>query len=168
MVRWKVVNPGSEKKCSRLSGPVGDWFALWGNSGLFGLGVYRENLVPELEEPVPAWLDSAWTGYWNGATHDIELCTERRVSVTTGLVWNNVLAIPFGKTLTYGEVAVRSGIPGGARAIGSIMRANPWPLFLPCHRVIGKDGQMRGYGGPSGIGLKSRLIEFEKNQSEKR
>lgn len=162
MLEWKVVHPGSEKKFSRLSSPLGDWFALWGSFGLFGLGLGREGLVQEMEEPAPVWLKAAWTAFWNGEVLDVNLCTERRVTPTTGNVWNTVLALSFGETLSYGEVAVRSGIPGGARAVGSIMRSNPWALFLPCHRVIGKDGQMRGYGGPSGVPLKLRLIEFER------
>jgi methylated-DNA-[protein]-cysteine S-methyltransferase len=116
----------------------------------------------------PDWLAAGWERYWNGKTFDVCLCTEKIPSVSTAAVWNTVLAVSFGETLSYGEVAVRSGIPGGARAVGAIMRANPWALFLPCHRVIGKDGSMRGYGGSSGVTLKRKLIEYERKLMDER
>ena len=61
--------------------------------------------------------------------------------------------IPFGKTKSYGEVASLVGKPRAARAVGTILRNNPWPLFVPCHRVIGKNGKLLGYGGPQGVCL---------------
>lgn len=69
--------------------------------------------------------------------------------------------IPFGETRTYGEVARIIGKPGAARAVGQAEAANPVPLIIPCHRVIGSDGSMRGYGGPEGVDFKARLLELE-------
>lgn len=162
-MKWIVVSPGEKKQWALLVSPMGKWAALWGKTGLFKLESALGGSFPEKGDgPAPAWLEKAWEQFWDGESFEARLCTEKKVPMTTAGVWDIVLGIPFGATLSYGEVAVRAGIPGGARAVGSIMRANPWALFLPCHRVIGKDGRMRGYGGPSGVGLKSGLIEFEK------
>lgn len=168
-MKWIVVNPGEKKQWAHLVSPMGKWAALWGKAGLFKLESAGGGLLsPKSDGLAPEWLEEAWELFWKGESFEARLCTERHVPITTAAVWYIVLGIPFGKTLSYGEVAVRAGIPGGARAVGSIMRANPWALFLPCHRVIGKDGRMRGYGGPSGVGLKSGLIEFEKQLNAKK
>lgn len=67
--------------------------------------------------------------------------------------------IPRGETLTYGELALRAGHPKAARAVGQIMARNVLPPFVPCHRVVGADGSLTGFGG--GIALKIRLLEME-------
>jgi methylated-DNA-[protein]-cysteine S-methyltransferase len=71
--------------------------------------------------------------------------------------------IPYGSTLTYSELAARAGFPGKARAAGNVNARNPLPLVIPCHRVLGKDGSLRGYAGPRGIETKRWLLEMEKN-----
>lgn len=75
--------------------------------------------------------------------------------------WELVRRIPWGETRSYTWVASSIGHPKAARAVGQAMRANPAPLLVPCHRVIGKDGKLCGYGGPYGLGLKSKIIEIE-------
>lgn len=75
------------------------------------------------------------------------------------LVWDCVRSIPYGKTMSYGAVARKIGRPGAARAVGSAMRANPVPLVVPCHRVVGSDGNLVGFGG--GLELKRRLLQLE-------
>ena len=72
-------------------------------------------------------------------------------------VWRALLEIPYGKTLTYGEMATRIG--GSARAVGRACGANPLPLVVPCHRVLGKGGAITGYGG--GIAVKRFLLALE-------
>ncbi len=166
---WKVVTPQETKKQTRMVSALGEWIATWGSSGLFGIASSEGSFAPmQTGVHAPDWLAAGWERYWNGKTFDVCLCTEKIPSVSTAAVWNTVLAVSFGETLSYGEVAVRSGIPGGARAVGAIMRANPWALFLPCHSVIGKDGSMRGYGGSSGVTLKRKLIEYERKLMDER
>lgn len=70
-----------------------------------------------------------------------------------------VQKIPFGETTTYGEIAHRAGRPNAARAVGRAMATNPLPLVLPCHRIVGSDGSLTGYGG--GISLKKQLLQME-------
>lgn len=73
--------------------------------------------------------------------------------------WAVVRSIPHGQTMSYGDVARKMGHPGAARAVGSAMRANPVPIVVPCHRVIGSDGKLTGFGG--GLDLKRRLLRLE-------
>ena len=75
------------------------------------------------------------------------------------LVWRATAEIPFGSTVSYGELARRVGKPGAARAVGGAMAANPLPILIPCHRVIASDGDPCGYGG--GPELKRRLLSHE-------
>ncbi len=75
------------------------------------------------------------------------------------LVLEETCRIPFGKTASYGEIARRIGNPRSARAVGAALNANPIPLIIPCHRVIGSDGSLVGFGG--GIRTKKLLLDHE-------
>ncbi len=70
-------------------------------------------------------------------------------------------AIPPGRTLTYGAIATRLGAPGSAQAVGQALGANPWPLVVPCHRVLPATGGMGGFSAPGGAVLKRRLLAIE-------
>jgi methylated-DNA-[protein]-cysteine S-methyltransferase len=74
-------------------------------------------------------------------------------------VWEQLRAIPYGATTSYGAIALRLGLVNGARAVGRANGANPIPIIIPCHRVIGMDGQLTGFGG--GLPLKQALLELE-------
>lgn len=75
-------------------------------------------------------------------------------------VWKAVAAIPFATCASYKEVACRVDRPGAVRAVGGAQAANPLPIVVPCHRVVGSDGSLTGYGG--GLGLKQWLLEHER------
>jgi methylated-DNA-[protein]-cysteine S-methyltransferase len=72
-----------------------------------------------------------------------------------------VLAIPYGQVTTYGEIARQLGRPRASRAVGRANAANPLPLVIPCHRVVGSDGGLHGYGAPGGLSTKAWLLELE-------
>ena len=74
-------------------------------------------------------------------------------------VWRAVQAIPYGETITYGELARRIGNPKAFRAVGTANGRNPLPLVIPCHRVVAAGGRLGGYGG--GLRLKRRLLDLE-------
>jgi O-6-methylguanine DNA methyltransferase len=74
-------------------------------------------------------------------------------------VLREVIHIPIGETLSYGEVAAMAGKPGAARVVGNIMSSNPFPIIIPCHRVIKSDGTPGGYGGHPN--MKIWLLGFE-------
>ena len=78
------------------------------------------------------------------------------------LVWSEIKKIPSGKTRTYKEIAVAIGKPGSSRAVANACAANPFPISVPCHRVIRSDGSHGGYSGPGGSSLKSTLISEER------
>jgi len=66
-----------------------------------------------------------------------------------------------GATLTYGDIALRLGRPGTARAVGQALGQNPWPIVVPCHRVLAADGGMGGFSAPGGVATKRRMLEIE-------
>jgi methylated-DNA-[protein]-cysteine S-methyltransferase len=74
-------------------------------------------------------------------------------------VWQITRRIPRGHTMTYGQIARQAGSPGAARAVGQAMARNPWPVIVPCHRVVGRDGRLTGFGG--GLEMKQRMLEME-------
>jgi methylated-DNA-[protein]-cysteine S-methyltransferase len=77
-------------------------------------------------------------------------------------VWDELQRIGYGETITYGELAARIGRVGSARAAGSANGANPVSIVIPCHRVVGADGSLTGYGG--GLEAKRRLLEHERSR----
>ena len=74
-------------------------------------------------------------------------------------VWAITRAITRGRTRTYGAIAWEAGSPKGARAVGQAMARNPWPIIVPCHRVLGSDGRLTGFGG--GLYMKQRMLMME-------
>jgi methylated-DNA-[protein]-cysteine S-methyltransferase len=74
-------------------------------------------------------------------------------------VWRELQQIPYGQTISYGELARRVGLQGGARAVGLANGSNPVPIIVPCHRVIGSDGSLTGFGG--GLPIKRALLSLE-------
>jgi len=74
-------------------------------------------------------------------------------------VWDEIAKIPYGKTASYKEIAERIGKPQAVRAVATAVGANALSLFIPCHRIVGSDGALRGYAG--GVEAKKKLLEFE-------
>jgi O-6-methylguanine DNA methyltransferase len=74
-------------------------------------------------------------------------------------VWEKLRTIPFGARMSYGEIAARLGLPGEARAVGAAVAANPVCVLIPCHRVVGSDGSLKGFAW--GLDLKRRLLAHE-------
>ncbi len=77
-------------------------------------------------------------------------------------VWRRLNDIPYGETISYGELARRLGNPKASRAVGLANGANPIPIVIPCHRVIGSNGKLTGYGG--GLPIKEKLLALERRQ----
>jgi O-6-methylguanine DNA methyltransferase len=76
-----------------------------------------------------------------------------------GRVLRETAKIPYGRTVTYGELAAMAGSPGAARATGAALARNPWPVIVPCHRVVGEGGRLVGFG--KGLPAKEALLRFE-------
>lgn len=77
-------------------------------------------------------------------------------------VWRRLCEIPYGGTISYGELACRIGNPNASRAVGLANGSNPIPIVIPCHRVIGSNGKLTGYGG--GLPIKEKLLALERRQ----
>jgi methylated-DNA-[protein]-cysteine S-methyltransferase len=77
-------------------------------------------------------------------------------------VWRRLCDIPYGKTISYGELAGLMGNPNACRAVGLANGSNPIPIVIPCHRVIGSNGKLTGYGG--GLPIKEKLLALERRQ----
>ena len=76
-------------------------------------------------------------------------------------VYEVARAISCGATLTYGDIAKRLGVPGEAREVGEALGKNPFPIIVPCHRVIGRNGTLGGFSAAGGVGTKQRLLAIE-------
>jgi len=100
--------------------------------------------------------------YFDGKLKDFDLPLILDGTEFQLLVWNNLRKIPYGETISYGQLAKRIGSPDAARAVGLANGSNPIPIIIPCHRVIGSNGDLTGFGG--GLPLKKKLLALESRQ----
>lgn len=100
--------------------------------------------------------------YFKGERQHFDLKLVTKGTPFQEKVWEALRQIPYGETISYGELAKRIGNPKAVRAVGGANRANPIPLVVPCHRVIGKDGKMVGFMG-SHIDIKEKLLTHEQS-----
>ena len=100
--------------------------------------------------------------YFAHSRRDFDLPYDLQMGKFEGEIMEALARVPYGTTVCYGELAAMAGHPGAARAVGNVMRSNQLMIVLPCHRVIGADGSLRGYGGlGNGLEHKRWLLEFE-------
>lgn len=97
--------------------------------------------------------------YFAGNLKCFDLPLEPEGTAFQQQVWQALLDIPYGTTTSYGELARRINRPAASRAVGAANGSNPIPIIIPCHRVIGVNGTLTGYGG--GLEIKRRLLELE-------
>jgi methylated-DNA-[protein]-cysteine S-methyltransferase len=103
--------------------------------------------------------------YFSGDRTSFELPVDfGEMSVFAQTVLRFLIQVPYGEIVSYGTLAAMSGRPKAARAVGRIMAANPIPIIVPCHRVVGSSGKMVGYSGGDGIVTKEWLLAFEHRQ----
>jgi methylated-DNA-[protein]-cysteine S-methyltransferase len=102
-------------------------------------------------------------GLFDGEPDDLStvVLDMERVPELHRRVYDVARTIPPGSTLTYGEVAERIGEPGAAQAVGQALGRNPFPIVVPCHRVLAADGTLRGFSAPGGIDTKRRMLALE-------
>lgn len=125
-------------------------------------GVDGVMLTPAMQSSRPA---SALASYFEGNLHAIDsLLTATAGTAFQTRVWNALREIPAGQTTSYADLARRIGQPTAVRAVGLANGANPVSIVVPCHRVIGADGSLTGYGG--GLDRKRWLLNHEKQASE--
>ena len=100
------------------------------------------------------------TAYFAGSLREFNLPLEVTGTDFQMRVWRILQDIPYGETRSYRDLALALGSPTAVRAVGAANGANPLPIVIPCHRVIGANGKLVGYGG--GLALKKRLLELER------
>ena len=100
--------------------------------------------------------------YFAGELESFDLALAPEGTPFEQKVWAELLKIPYGETVSYGELARRIGNPQASRAVGLANGSNPIPIIIPCHRVIGSNGKLTGYGG--GLAIKEKLLALEKRQ----
>jgi len=98
-------------------------------------------------------------GYLSGERREFSVLLDVKGTPFQRDVWDETRRIPYGKTCTYGQIAAAIGRPRAARAVGAALNVNPIPIFIPCHRVIGKSGALVGFNG--GIVLKKQFLALE-------
>jgi methylated-DNA-[protein]-cysteine S-methyltransferase len=98
--------------------------------------------------------------YFDGRLTEFELPLAPAGTPFQLAVWTELLRIPYGETMTYGELAERLGRPSAARAVGAANGRNPISIVVPCHRLVGASGGLTGYGG--GVDRKRRLLDLER------
>lgn len=103
--------------------------------------------------------------YFAGERREFDLALGASGTDFQQRVWAELRRIPFGETISYGELAARVGSPSGSRAVGQANGANPLPVVVPCHRVISHDGKLGGYGG--GLPTKQALLDLERRVAER-
>ncbi|MEW2514320.1 methylated-DNA--[protein]-cysteine S-methyltransferase [Streptomyces sp. NPDC046870] len=114
------------------------------------------------DDSLPVFAETAeqLTAYFSGETKEFTVRLGLHGTPFQRDVWRQLTAIPYGETRTYGELADALGNPRASRAVGLANGRNPVGIIVPCHRVIGSDGSLTGYGG--GLDRKRRLLDFER------
>ena len=148
--------------------PVGSLLLAGSSAGLklvsFGAGHRARSVDPEWQLDNSAFLEvvDQLQSYFAGERKNFELPLVLEGTDFQKRVWTALQKIPYGQTISYKKLAETVGSPKAVRAVGAANGANPIPIIIPCHRVIGHDGSLTGFGG--GLPLKKRLIELESHQ----
>ncbi len=147
-----------------MNTPVGKLVILSSKKGLsgiyFGHRIERSTLPKENpRDKVLNQAEAELAEYFAGEREVFSVPLDARGSAFQREVWRQLSAIPFGETRGYGELAERIGNPKAVRAVGTANGANPISIIVPCHRVIGKDGSLIGFGG--GLDIKEKLLRHE-------
>ncbi|MEV7684548.1 methylated-DNA--[protein]-cysteine S-methyltransferase [Streptomyces bungoensis] len=114
------------------------------------------------DDALPVFAEAAeqLSAYFAGESKEFTVRLALRGTPFQRRVWEQLTKIPYGETRTYGRLAEALGSPGASRAVGLANGRNPIGIIVPCHRVIGSDGSLTGYGG--GLDRKQRLLDFER------
>lgn len=115
------------------------------------------------ETPLHAMARQQLEEYFKGVRRNFDLPLSPRGTEFQLKVWRALVDIPYGETRCYGQIAEAVGNPKAARAVGLANNRNPLAIFIPCHRVIGANGKLVGFGG--GLDVKQALLELERNNA---
>jgi methylated-DNA-[protein]-cysteine S-methyltransferase len=167
--RYAVAEPvadSREREIAFVSTPLGTLVVEASARGITHIDLASsENREPGFEpapESVLAEAVRQLEQYFASTRREFDLPLEIEAGEFERRVLDELSRVPYGTTVSYGELAAIAGYPGAARAVGNVMRSNQLMIVLPCHRVIGADGSLRGYGGLGcGLDHKRWLLELE-------
>jgi methylated-DNA-[protein]-cysteine S-methyltransferase len=149
-----------------MASPIGRLEIVSNGEAITSLSIERDGALPhdDLTERSDPILDRAVAQldeYFAGHRRDFDLPVSLAGSAFQLAVWEQLVDLEFGEVLSYGEVGMATGRPTAGRAVGGAVGANPIPIIVPCHRVLGSDGRITGYSGGEGIPTKSWLLAHE-------
>ena len=151
--------------CRRIDSPVGPLMLAADDASLRHIE-FRDNRHPANrgdwhggDNDLLQATDAQLAEYFAGTRSAFDLPLAPRGSDFQMTVWRELARIPFGQTWSYAQLAQRIGNPEAVRAVGAANGRNPLPIVLPCHRVIGSDGTLTGFGG--GLPIKEALLRLE-------
>lgn len=149
---------------NKIETPLGAMILVWDREGLITAAFAGTNSLPghknAQQKPCPSQFSKAFEDYFKGEPRALDsLPIKHHGSSFYRRVWRELRKIPFGETRSYSDIAKAVGSPKAVRAVGTANAKNPHTLIVPCHRVIGKDGALTGYGG--GLRRKAWLLEHE-------
>ncbi len=139
--------------------PVGMLTIVAGDGGLEAVRFGGEPGAVDERHPVVAATARQLREFFGGERRTFDLPLELSGTPFQRRAWLALAAVPYGTTRSYGEQARLLGAPGAARAVGAANGRNPLPIVLPCHRLVGADGSLTGYGG--GLETKRALLDLE-------
>jgi methylated-DNA-[protein]-cysteine S-methyltransferase len=150
-----------------IDSPVGKLKLVASDKGLAGVLWERENTRPvplseaveDKQHPVLVETEQQLGEYFAGKRKTFSIALDLRGTQFQKDVWEALLAIPFGETRSYGQIAKQLGNPRATRAVGAANGRNPVSIIVPCHRVIGSSGKLTGFGG--GLETKAHLLSLE-------
>jgi methylated-DNA-[protein]-cysteine S-methyltransferase len=152
----------------RIDSPIGPLLLAGDRSAL---AIIDFQTGPRPRQPSAAWIEdpapfasaiAELTEYFCGVRRDFTVPLAPMGTPFQLRVWRALLDIPYGETTSYGELARRLGQPTASRAVGLANGSNPLPVIIPCHRVIGANGSLTGYGG--GLPIKQALLALERGE----
>ena len=153
-----------------LNTPIGDLLIAGDEEGLCLIGFPEGSMR---REPEPDWIRSdkpfaevvkQLTAYFDGTLKDFDLALRPNGTEFQLAVLAELQKIPYGTTASYGDIAKRIGRPKAVRAVGAANGRNPLPIIMPCHRVVGRNGDLTGFGG--GLPTKQALLRLELEHSQ--
>lgn len=141
-----------------IASPVGKLTLVQEGEALTGL-FFHSREPGQAETPLLLRAEQELNEYFQGSRREFDLPLAPRGTEFQRRVWQALCTIPYGETRSYQDLAVLSGCPKGYRAVGMANNRNPISILIPCHRVIGKNGSLTGYGG--GLETKAFLLKLE-------
>ncbi len=148
-----------------IESPLGEHFVTRNSDGITGLHLPGSKYPPHIgdgwrrDDKAFGDIHTQLGEYFAGTRQEFDLPLHPRGHSFQRRVWQALLEIPYGETTSYGKVAVSIGHPDASRAVGLANGQNPIPIIIPCHRVIGANGSLTGYGG--GLDAKRWLLDHE-------